>query len=1133
MRNVINRAAVGVLVCLLGSIVGGTARSGVLPSLAQPPLEVPSTVWTALEEAQVAESEFLELDLVVPPGQDIHSTKAMLESAGGELVVEEKSYLQVKLPLAEVSRFVEAVPAAAIGVNQPVKAGLMELVPSSGAITAADVGARALANLEPSGIPQFRRELGVSGAGIKIAIIDSGIDPGHPDLMRTPDGKPKVVDWKDFTSEGVVRLTQSVPWGSSFVAPGGLTYRLPPRPQGSLAGRFGYWDESKVPGLINRDLDRNGSPVDRFGVLAVDSSEPGRYDLVYVDTNNDGDFNDEVPLGVFRETQSVAWLGRVRIGPVAERRLAFVISDLSADGSRVTFGFDSLGHGTQVAGVAAASGSSGFTGVAPGAQVMALKVITSRNDGDWFSIRQAIQYAVEQGAEVINVSLGGLQQASAFDTTASLWLNEIATRNDVLILLAADNTGPGLSSGTTLGSPSDIPAVGAYYSPEMWRRDYGVVVPHEGIWWRSGMGPRMDGSYLPNLVAPGGSPTTSPRWLDPTGYTTAAGTSIAVPHVSGSAALLLEAARRNGLATDHRSIRRSLEEGAREILGVDQFEQGNGVLNLPRAYKELLTIQERPALMGRGAAGGDGLYVRAHRPGNGSFVLTNLTGTLTRVNVYSSEGWVQPAFRSVTVPPGQERELPLNLDPPQTPGVHASFIQLIHPDQVVPSVVLPVTYVRPVQLDASQRFSASDRLNVTRYQRYFIPVESDATSLVVSGLVLTGPSSALQGTVQVQVFRPDGQKVFSSDAVGAQGSTVSTTFNTSYPIPGLWEVVVTALPDTDGSNLTANYRLDVQVPSSKLSLPLRYTVAPGSRVNVEVPVMNPGPPVNARVEVFGLSRKSDSQPWTMKVQLNQIDEFTLSTMAGSLVLETQNAQPASMDLDLWLYRYDHSRGWELYWSARTNGVGRERMQLRDVPPGRYQVFAALNGAMPSSLQYQYRRTVMTQNQQLGTANESRRRELGQVWNAPVTIYAPLSPGKYVGQVVLTNADTGDLITWYPIEVSVGQPTLQVEPRVSQLRTGVLSSVVLEVRDSQTNRLVDAPVMVNGTRYLTRRGTVTVPVRTTESLYSMRVEIDVPAYQFLTQAIQIPVRQAWGSHPIGAVSTPENSQLRRKVQSLLP
>lgn len=1127
----------GLLLCLAVGLVGGTGHplpAGTTAAAPTPMAETPAAVLNAIDEAQQAEEPFIEMDLVAASKEDLARLRTEVEQAGGEVLLEEESYVQVRIPPAAAAGLVEAVPTVAAGVNEVATTSLTELVPVNPSTESGQVAAKAQLNLDAIGARLFRQQTSATGAGIKIAIIDSGIDPSHPDLQKTPAGLPKIIDWKDFTQEGQVKLPNEVAWGATYTAPDGRTYRLPSRPASSRVARFGYWEELKVPGRINRDLDRNGSPVDKFGVLAVDSQQTGLYDVAYVDTNNDGNFADEKPLRLYRQSQTTVRMGPFRTGPAELNQLAIVLAGIDPAGTEVSFGFDSLGHGTQVAGVAAANGTSGMIGVAPGAQLLALKVITSRDEGSWFVIREAIQYAVEQGADVINVSLGGLPVAAAYDTTASTWLNEIADRYDVLIALAAGNTGPGLSSGATLGSPSNLLSVGAYYSPAMWQRDYGLVVPNEGVWWLSGMGPRSDGSLLPNLIAPGGSPTTSPQWLDRSGYTTASGTSIATPHVTGSAALLLELARRDGLASDFRSLRRAMEQGARQLLGVGSFEQGSGLLNLDSAYRELQRVSQVPALVGKNADGGDGLYIRAYRPGNDAFQLTNPGAAATRISVFSNESWVQPAFRTMTVPGKGTRELPLQMSPPTSPGVHSAFIQLLHASQVAPTVTLPVTYVQPVPLDAQKRYAVNQTLEVARYRRYFVQVASSTQALRVTTRVTAGAAGTAEGTVQVQVFRPDGQMLYRSDAIGTNGVGLTAAFSTPHPMEGVWEVVVTALPDADGSHLSATYALDVEAPEMGPDLPIRFVVEPGANVTVNVPVTYPGQPADVSVEAIGLAKVDQSAPWRIMTDLNQIDDFTLHGTTGLLLLVIENVMPATSDLDMLLYRYDVSTGWQRYWSAQTAQPGRERLQYANLPPGRYRVYVQHNGTPPTSIQYQYRRSAAPQAYQLSITEPARHRTTGQSWEVPMRIRAPESPGRYVGDVVLYNVETGESVAWYPIEISVGQPSLRVEPMVAQLQQNKAGRVVLEVRDGETGQLVDAAVTVNGQRYQTRKGQVSVPVYPTASVQSLAVTVDLPSYQYFSKEIKVPVSTGGAAVPAGGdAGEQEKESWRRKLEALLP
>lgn len=99
---------------------------------------------------------------------------------------------------------------------------------------------------------------------------------------------------------------------------------------------------------------------------------------------------------------------------------------------------DRNGHGTLVAGIVAARWNNGLgiAGVNPWARIMPLKVMNFRGDGNSVDIAAAITYAVDEGARVINVSLGG-DEFSEAERIAVNYANE----NNVLVVVAAGNTG--------------------------------------------------------------------------------------------------------------------------------------------------------------------------------------------------------------------------------------------------------------------------------------------------------------------------------------------------------------------------------------------------------------------------------------------------------------------------------------------------------------------------------------------------------------------------------------------------------------------------------------------------------------------------------------------------------------------
>lgn len=118
---------------------------------------------------------------------------------------------------------------------------------------------------------------------------------------------------------------------------------------------------------------------------------------------------------------------------------------------------DTNGHGTQVAGIIAANGE--IRGIAPDAQILAYKV---SEDGESVSselIVRAIERATDDGADIINISLGVNKTNSRIDSAVNA-----AIERGVFVVVAAGNDGP---SPGTIGSPGRNPnavTVGATYN---------------------------------------------------------------------------------------------------------------------------------------------------------------------------------------------------------------------------------------------------------------------------------------------------------------------------------------------------------------------------------------------------------------------------------------------------------------------------------------------------------------------------------------------------------------------------------------------------------------------------------------------------------------------------------------------
>ena len=109
----------------------------------------------------------------------------------------------------------------------------------------------------------------------------------------------------------------------------------------------------------------------------------------------------------------------------------------------------SVGHGTEVAGVAVASiNGTGIAGLAPGASIMPIRACSSRCE--LFAVAWAIEYATDLGADIINLSLGGYAQPGPLADAV-----DYAEAAGVLVVTAAGNGGTDIDGQSFV--PADLP----------------------------------------------------------------------------------------------------------------------------------------------------------------------------------------------------------------------------------------------------------------------------------------------------------------------------------------------------------------------------------------------------------------------------------------------------------------------------------------------------------------------------------------------------------------------------------------------------------------------------------------------------------------------------------------------------
>jgi len=244
---------------------------------------------------------------------------------------------------------------------------------------------------------------------------------------------------------------------------------------------------------------------------------------------------------------------------------------------------DSNGHGSHVAGIAAGSGSySGgkFKGVAPDALIISGKVLKADGSGRVSDVMAAIEWSVDLSADIINLSLGTSGSSDGNDVLCEIC--DVAVEAGVIVCVAAGNDGP---DRRTVGSPAAA------------RRaiTVGAATANGLVAEFSSRGPTEDERLKPEVVAPGvdiisvrAKSTRAGKPLD-NYYTSATGTSMATPHVSGIIALLLEANR----DASPQLIREALLHTASD-LELDDYAQGAGMVEAGEALRYVQAHENPP-----------------------------------------------------------------------------------------------------------------------------------------------------------------------------------------------------------------------------------------------------------------------------------------------------------------------------------------------------------------------------------------------------------------------------------------------------------------------------------------------------------------------------------------------------------
>lgn len=233
------------------------------------------------------------------------------------------------------------------------------------------------------------------------------------------------------------------------------------------------------------------------------------------------------------------------------------------------------GHGTHVLGIAGATKDNGIgvSSVAPGATLLPVRVLDNEGSGTIDNVVRGIDYAVREGADVINLSLGGnpsslILSSPQFDAA----INRALDADRVVIAAAGNDSLPACNQPSGRGRLLCVGSVDANRSRSVFSNFSGNSQAL-GI-----MAPGGSGFFGPDILSTFNR--DQPEFSGP--YTEIAGTSQATPHVAGVAALLVE----KGL-TGQAAVRRLLATASDAGAAGPDPEYGAGIVNARRAVAGL------------------------------------------------------------------------------------------------------------------------------------------------------------------------------------------------------------------------------------------------------------------------------------------------------------------------------------------------------------------------------------------------------------------------------------------------------------------------------------------------------------------------------------------------------------------
>ncbi len=887
--------------------------------------------------------------------------------------------------------------------------------------------------------------------GMLVAVADSGVDLDHPALRTTTTGERKVTESVTATDPFTdgdptwVNMQDQV-LGATFTYKT-VTYTAPAA--GSY--RIGVFDERdpRLGGEVGSDVNRDGNRAGSKGTFPVlwDAAAG----TVWVDTNQNASFADEQAMQDYAKRYDIGTFGTDDPATGVKESMPFVVQ---TDGKNkvVNIGIVSGAHGTHVAGITAANGMFGgeMSGAAPGAKVKSVRVCLFISGCTAHALIEGMTFIAKQGnVDVINMSIGGLPALNDGNNTRAVIYDRLIEQYNVQMFISAGNSGAGLN---TIGDPSaasKVVSVGSYITKATWRSNYGSDSARiDNLHPYSSRGPREDGGFKPQIVAPGSAISTVPTWQAggpvpgtyalPPGYAMFNGTSMASPQAAGAAALLVSAAKQSGAQVQPAQLRQAITSSARFLDNYGAYEQGNGLMQVGAAWDLLKTNIKTVQISSKVAVNttlsgflatpgfGQGIYDREGVTAGDSYTRT-YTFTRTSGGSGSRTYTARWVGNDGTFTSAGTVSLPLNTPvsysvavTPATSGIHSAILNLDDAGTAGVDFQTMNTVVAADQFTEGNGYTVTKKGTAHRNQStsffFKVPANTPAFKVDLSG-DFNQPGG---GQVRFLRFHPFGLGVDSNSTINCYSPVVTGSCNplsrtTSNPTPGVWEVAVEARRTSDVP--AAEFTLTASILGATVS-PNPDTIT-SAQANVAVSrsytLSNLYGPFTGRAVGTDLGSAKRDRP---SIGHLAQQEYDVEVTPGSTSLRATIGNTSDKGADLDLFVFNCTSGTCVLAGQAADGDSEESVTVARPAAGRWMVLVDGYAVPEGSTKYDY--VDVFANTAFGTValtDANAARAGGASWTVPGTVTAKAAPAD--GRVLLgavqvrTNTDVligaGDVV----------------------------------------------------------------------------------------------------------------------------